>query len=272
MHLASRPIAVLSRTLRAALGEKRWTLLCMYRGLLRWCSPRGAYRVLRRSDDVVWIRVAPLGVELPIRPGTADADDVIDSLVGRYHLPPAAITPATIVDAGLCTGLTLLDLAIQYPSAKLVGVEPQPYYADLCRTLTARFESRVEVMQAALTSDASERATLKVVEGWEHGASLLELADEPTSSIEVATISLNTIVDQLGDIDYLNLDIEGTERDVLTRNTEWMQHTWCINVEVHHGYTLEECRVDIERGGFVAKNGAHPSCIVGIKSKPPRSS
>lgn len=238
----------------------------MYRRLLPWFSPRAAYRVRHGSDRLVTVHVRPFDVDIPLRPGTSDALDVVDSLVGRYHLPPEEIIPATIVDAGLCTGLTLIDLAIRYPSARLVGIEPQPYYADLCRSLTERFGSRVKIIEAALTAEGRSKVTLHVTPGNEYAASLCQSDRPPDVMIEAAPVSLNSIVDELGSIDYLNLDVEGAEREILRQHTEWMARTRCIKVELHHGYTARECAIDLARGGFICtQDDRHRACVIGVQ-------
>jgi FkbM family methyltransferase len=214
----------------------------------------------------VTVHIRPLDVDIPLRPGTSDALDVVDSLVGRHHLPPEDIVPATIVDAGLCTGLTLIDLAIRYPSARLIGIEPQPYYANLCRSLTQRFGARVKIIEAAVAPEDRSKAILHVTEGQEFAASLAEPQQPTETTIDVTAVSLNSIVDDLGSIDYLNLDVEGTEREILRKDTEWMARTRCIKVECHHGYTVEECAIDLARGGFFcSRYERHWCCMIGVK-------
>jgi hypothetical protein len=67
-------------------------------------------------------------------------------------------------------------------------------------------------------------------------------------------------------IDYVKMDIEGAEREVLRSNTEWAERVRCIKVEVHHGYSKDDCIADLQRLGFQAyPDATHFICVVGIR-------
>jgi FkbM family methyltransferase len=250
--------------------------------LQRWMPRRDARRVARvyvhrrfPRDQVFHIQIHNLDIEIPLRSGTADCRDVYDSLVRRAHLPPEGLCPATIVDAGLCTGLTLYDLAHLQPSARIVGIEPQPYYAELCRRISRRYGDRVEVVEAALGPDDDCETVLHVQNGEEYAASVLRspLQALPTTrQLNVRMISLNRIVNWLGRIDFLKLDIEGAERDVLRRNTEWSTRTRFIKVEVHPGYEVHDCISDLTQLGFEAMiDQRYSACVIGARGADARN-
>ena len=222
------------------------------------------YRRFARGDSFS-VELPHLGISLPLRPHTADALDVYDSLVVRSHLPPHDLRPATIVDAGLCTGITLYDFADLYPAARIIGIEPQPYYAQLCRQLSARYGDRVEVLEACLAPVDGKEALLYVPAGEEYAASAVPR--DACSELLVRTLSLNRLAGRLGTIDFLKLDIEGAERDVFEQNVEWADNTRCVKVELHGGYTVAECITDLERLGFVCEQEPrHWSCVVGRRT------
>ena len=80
-------------------------------------------------------------------------------------------------------------------------------------------------------------------------------------------ITLNTLLARTGNpprIDFVKMDIEGTERSVLREKTEWAQRVQCIKAELHRGYTKAECIADLERLGFRAREDmSHNLCVVG---------
>lgn len=84
---------------------------------------------------------------------------------------------------------------------------------------------------------------------------------------------MNTLVGQYAAhqiVDYIKMDIEGAERDVLRLNTEWATRVRCIKVELHGGYTKAQCIGDLSALGFEAwadSNFAY--CVVGVKSTRP---
>jgi hypothetical protein len=67
----------------------------------------------------------------------------------------------------------------------------------------------------------------------------------------VRSVSLNSLVGWAGPVDYLKLDIEGAEKEVLQADCAWAAHVDCINVEVHVShYPLSECLADLKRLGY----------------------
>jgi hypothetical protein len=72
----------------------------------------------------------------------------------------------------------------------------------------------------------------------------------------VPAVSLNTLLDD--PVDYLKVDIEGAEREVLRQNTGWAERVRCIKVEVHAPYTAEECAHDLTQLGFLATIDRRP--------------
>lgn len=65
----------------------------------------------------------------------------------------------------------------------------------------------------------------------------------------------------------MKMDIEGAERHVLTRNTEWAERVGCIKVEVHPPYAIDECRRDLEGLGFaVTRHHAYDAALVGVRA------
>ncbi len=81
------------------------------------------------------MRLRPLGgSEVLLRPSTSDVDTVWGTFAGRYHLPPPeAGEPRLIWDLGANIGLTMADLAVRHPGARVVGVELDSENAALAR-------------------------------------------------------------------------------------------------------------------------------------------
>ncbi len=68
---------------------------------------------------------------------------------------------------------------------------------------------------------------------------------------------------QVGDIDFLKVDVEGAERVLFQENTSWASKVRCIKVELHPPYSLEECCADLQRLGFsAAVSPDHWSCVL----------
>jgi FkbM family methyltransferase len=187
-----------------------------------------------------------------IRPGTSDAQVVWDTFVGRYHVPPAPVARSArrIWDLGANIGLTALDLAERCPGASLTAVELDAGNAELARSNIATIGHRCELIEGAVWPEDG-RVAYDGDPGDEHGFRVVSRAGQGRS---VAAISLNTLLERQGGapVDYVKMDVEGAEPELLRRNTQWAAHVRCLTVEVHGPYSVDDCRRDLQTLGFDA--------------------
>jgi len=249
--------------------------------LLRLTSDLTSYREYMRlraaeehrsvGDEEVELHIGRLnGRPVWVREGTADVDTVWDVFIHRYHLPPARVQRrgvGLIWDLGANIGLTMADLAVEFPDARIVGVELDSANAALARRNVEPWDDRAQVIEAAVWPEDGET--------WYHrwpGATSGYYAHEPTPGEEpqgpvVPTLSLDTLLERTGGpIQFVKMDIEGAEREVLGRNTDWASEVGCIKVEVHGDYTVDECARDLERLGFAARRDRrHGAAVLGVR-------
>src|SRR3954452_929666 len=129
-----------------------------------------SFRRFRRIEDLdrrrarlgplVALRVRPLGGETVwIRPGTSDASVLRDTFFDRYHVPPGGLRPVrSILDLGSNIGLTVADLAVRFPDARVLGVELDRSNAALAARNIAPWRDRAEVLHAAVWTSSGEVA------------------------------------------------------------------------------------------------------------------
>lgn len=205
------------------------------------CRPRGARVPVRLK--------ALSGRAIYIRPGTTDAQVVWDTFVGLYHVPPPVARSAQrIWDLGANIGLTALDLAERFPGASLTAVELDAGNAELARANIAPIAHRCELVEGAVWAEDG-RVSYDGDPGGEDGFRVVSGTGQERS---VAAISLNTLLERQGGgpVDYVKMDVEGAERELLRRNTQWAAHVRCVSVEVHDPYSVDECRRDLQTLGF----------------------
>jgi FkbM family methyltransferase len=204
-----------------------------------------------------------------IREGTADVDTIWDVFIHRYHLPPAYVMRRgihSIWDLGANIGLTMADMAVEFPDAKkIVGVELDAANAALARRNFEPWDDRAGIIEAAAWPEDGET--------WYHrwpGDTSAYYAHEPTPGEEpqgpvVPTLSLNSLLDRTGGpVSYVKMDVEGAERELLRRNTEWAAQVGCIKVEVHGDYTTDDCTRDLKALGFRARRDRrHGAAVLG---------
>jgi FkbM family methyltransferase len=229
-----------------------------YLQILRLSEARGKFD----EREPIHVRILPLGgLTVTLRPGTSDASVVLDTFLARYHLPPDDIEPRVIWDLGSNIGLTIAHFAVLYPGARITGLEPEPAAAALARLHIQRWSERCRIVEAAAWVEDGELSFVSEP-GNEFGGRVLPgLAD---TTLRVRAMSLNTLLAGEGEVDYLKMDVEGAEEQILRLNTDWVEKVGCIKVEVHAPYSLERCVDDLRRLGFSTRvDPAHWAAVVG---------
>ena len=181
-----------------------------------------------------------------LRPGSSDSIVLSETFVGRHHLPPLPTADVrTVLDLGANIGLTMAHLAVLRPNAHVVGVELHPENAALARRNTARWRARCDVVEAAVWH-SDERVRYDVPTAGQCGASVA-----PAGERTAEGLSLTTLLDRLGwdAVDFVKMDIEGAEWEVLGRNTEWAERVRSLKVEAHGG-SVEDCARAVAALGF----------------------
>jgi FkbM family methyltransferase len=156
--------------------------------------------------------------------------------IGKF-LPPQPV----IVEAGAYTGNDTVKMAKRWPGATIHAFEPVPAVYDKLRRAAAKFP-QVKCYPLALSAK-SGRADMYVSKGISDGSSSLlapseELANYPGLSfrekIEVETITLADWAAREGvkHADFLWLDLQGAELDVLKASEEFIHGTSVIYTEV----------------------------------------
>ncbi len=194
------------------------------------------------------------------RPNTSDEGtwhDVFDD-DRAWHRPPSGTYPRMIFDMGAYVGYTSYDYWKRYPSARIFALEPDVYNFDLLLKnlygTSVVAESKALVYNRYITGyiDQSLAPNAK------------RFVENPTVSA-VPTTDLELLYGEAY-VDFLKLDIEGAEREILKRGGNWVDRTGCINVEVHNDYLPEEAIHDLEDLGFdVTVSDSLPWSLTGVR-------
>jgi FkbM family methyltransferase len=217
-----------------------------------------------RSDyEPVGVRLRPLrGATVKLRPASADVRTVVDVFVDREHLPPALDgRPTVIVDLGANIGLTMAHFATLYPTARIVGAELDPSNAKLARENVMHWRDRCRVVSAGIwTRDGTVSYARR--DGREVSHSILSSEIDETATATADSITVASLLSTCGiegEIDYVKMDIEGAERDVLKEGHAWAARVRVIKVEIHPPYTLDECQSELAALGFQTR-AQHGRC------------
>jgi FkbM family methyltransferase len=217
------------------------------------------------------LRVRPLnGQRVYCRTKTTDFCVFNDTFAGRHHLPPADLQIRTILDLGSNIGLTMAHYASLYPAASLLGIEMDQGNADMCRANIAPYVPRCEVLVGAAWKEDGE-----ITYGGDTEWGFRVIPESCDGPHRVRAFSIPSLIDRLGvqRVDFMKMDIEGAEMDVLAGARKWAERVGCLKVEVHPPYTLTACVRDLEGAGMrceVLPN--HFGCVLashaGVRSDP----
>ena len=175
--------------------------------------------------DRQYVWTAQLERAVLLRPGTSDAQVWDDVFLSGYHLPPAftEMDPRVVLDLGANIGLTTAHYGAIWPEARVVAIEMDKDNAVVARLNAPTSEVICCAVAATIEAgsydpDVSEQTYVFIPGG--------------TTGQQVKAMTLAEIGEQLTEIDFVKMDIEGTEWDILAKPT-WAPFVNSLLVELH---------------------------------------
>lgn len=147
-----------------------------------------------------------------------------------YHFTARTVEPV-IIDGGSNIGAALLYFKKIYPAARVIALEPDPRnIARLHANLRLNRLGNVEVIEAALSADGGSRVFVSTTDFEGH---LAHGTDQGLAhSSEVETRRLSEFLRE--PVDFLKLNIEGAETDVLLDAGDSLARVDQMVIEYHH--------------------------------------
>ena len=142
-----------------------------------------------------------------------------------------------VIDAGSNIGLTAVLFAHWWPECRIVGLEPDQENFELAIKNTAAYPN-ITILNKGIWP---ESAHLKIEAGQEDGFVVRQLlpGEKTTSDKNLCeAISIGDILTQfkMKHIDFLKMNVEGSEKEVFSKNTEsWLPYTKSMLIELHDG-------------------------------------
>ncbi len=135
-----------------------------------------------------------------------------------------------IIDAGANIGASSVYLALSFPEAQVVAIEPEPGNFAL---LSANVEGlNVRCLQAAIASSSGQtRLVDPGIGAWGYRT------DPSGSGPEVRTVTVSQLLQEFAEplfqLFLVKIDIEGGERDLFAGATSWVERTAIVVIELH---------------------------------------
>ena len=187
---------------------------------------------------------------------------IVDEVFGRqeYTFTNSNAQPF-IVDCGSHIGISILYFKSLYPDAEIVGFEPNPEnFNILQKNLFTNNITRVRTINAALSSK-NGKSTLKTstetTSPWTWGDTIIDNLrgdDSGNKLVEVRTVRLSSYLDK--PVDFLKIDVEGSEQTILTDIKSKLQLVDQVSLEFHdtptaqHVNSFEAVVQLLEESGF----------------------
>jgi FkbM family methyltransferase len=161
---------------------------------------------------------------------------------GIYDFSLVPFVPDVIVDCGSHIGLFSLIAALKYPNAVLTAYEPEPRNLKVLRQQLARFNSRITVVEAAVSAKDGHSSFCVF-------QSNCGRLDDPDRHVPVAnekwftvrTIDLDAEADRWQAKNLLiKIDIEGAEGEVMPMLVTRLPLSTALFLEIHGEEALRE--------------------------------
>jgi len=191
-----------------------------------------------RKTRPVQIKLKNAKHMLFMRMGTSDREVLGQIFIEEEYQPIALSGPQAIIDLGANVGYSSAYFLSKYPNASVLAVEPDPANHAVCVSNLAAFGTRGRVLLGAAWPEISKLALNRGA--WRDGrdwTTQVELASgEGTVSAPVEAYDMPTLIRLSGftEIDLLKIDIEKSEIELFSRNTElWLPSIRNLCIELH---------------------------------------
>jgi FkbM family methyltransferase len=191
-------------------------------------------RLRDETDDTIRLPVRGLEEPVLLRRDTSDIDVFEDVFLDGAYSAPQLSHVRSIVDCGANVGLASLYFLRAYPAARIVAVEPDPENVTAARKNLAAYHNRATLLAAAVWPSTGavtvHRGDYRDGRHWSSQVSI-----DATKGERVRAITIDEILDTHGiaQLDILKIDIEGAEKALFQGNTEFLNRTRCILIELH---------------------------------------
>lgn len=148
-----------------------------------------------------------------------------------------ATPPKVIVDAGANIGLAAIYFANRYPTAKIIAIEPEASNFKLLCENVAPYTNIIPVQAALWHKNENLNLIDPGLGNWGFVTEELDAPEKPSGNVShtVMAVTVDKIIEDydLDKIDILKIDIEGSEREVFSDTSSWIEKVDALITELH---------------------------------------
>lgn len=150
----------------------------------------------------------------------------------KYEELVASGQTPLIIDCGGNIGLSTIWFANTYPQAKIFVVEPDQANLEILKLNLVSLNDRVVILQGGIWNEPGHLQIINPESG--PSAYRVEITHQADSANAIRCYTINEIC-HLADVNeplIIKLDIEGAQRNLFLDNTDWVNHTDLITLEL----------------------------------------
>ncbi len=145
----------------------------------------------------------------------------------------------TIIDCGANIGLSVLFFKYFYPNAHIIAFEPVPEIFEVLKYNISQFGyNNIVLHRKAIWKETTKVPFMN--EGADGGRILIE--GDKDNIIKVETVQLRNFIKK--PVDFLKIDIEGAETEVIQNISNQLKHVKNIFIE-YHSFSHKKQTVDL---------------------------
>lgn len=214
---------------------------------------------------IVRVRLRMLKHSLLCRPGTTDLVTLMSTFSMLYHRPPTNLPEdAVILDLGANVGFTMVEMASTFPGARIIGVEMDEDNFMLASENIKPFGPRCTVLHAAVWIEDS-----KVSYEGEDADAFHVKSSTGEGKQQVVSKKIESIEKEfdLNRVDYLKMDIEGAETDIIQSSIKWSDMVQSMKIEIHREGDMDVIMTKLQEAGYQCTAcNLHWSTIVAVRN------
>jgi len=171
-----------------------------------------------------------------------------------------------ILDLGANVGYTALHFACLYEHARIIAVEMDRENYLLASRNLEPVKDRCTLVHAAIWNSDGE---VQYAGRNEESYQVLPRGDGGGSGVRsVTSRTVQTILDEnrMDIVDYLKMDIEGAESEVLRGNIDWTRRVRCMKIEIHRPEEIGPLSQVLTAAGYLCeRDDGHSCCLNAVR-------
>ena len=221
---------------------------------LGWTSAiklAGTFALKQSCEVPICVRINGVSAPIWLRPNGSDIDTFIQvfaqgqydfsrfpqshQLLSSYQAMVSSGEVPLIVNCGANIGLSAIWFANRFPRAKIVAIEPAQDNLDMMRKNLAPYQN-TEIVAGGVWDEPAELSILnQSVEPWAYQVTRADSAAFADTGRAGHTFKSYTISSIAGrqPILIIKIDIEGSEDALFRFNTDWLNRTHLLIIELH---------------------------------------